>query len=105
MNNKTDFLNQLGKEIDEYKGNMLNNSKVEIYDKYYEIFAMEELYDYLSLENLIDYSIQPKENILNFYYHRFLRTDYNLTPEDMRDFIKDVDSELKQISKRNENEM
>ena len=105
MNNKTDFLNQLGKEIDEYKENMLNNSKVEIYDKYYEIFAMEELYDYLSLENLIDYSIQPKENILNFYYHRFLRTDYNLTPEDMRDFIKDVDSELKQISKRNENEM
>ena len=100
--NKAEFINQLDKELDEYKESILDLSKMEIYNKYYEIYAMEELYDYLTLDNFVDYSIQPKENILNFYYYRFLRTDYNLTPDDMRDFISDVKQELNELSKENE---
>ncbi len=79
---------KLSKEIDEYKNSMLEKSKEEIYDNFYEISVYEELYQYIeTFGEDLDYKGFPNKHILDDFYNEFMKTDYNLTIEDLKDFF------------------
>lgn len=76
-------------EIQKFKQDMLLQNKEEIYDNHYKICAYERLYSYIANEgSYLDYKGFPKENILDYFYDKFMDADYNLE-EDMPLFLKE----------------
>lgn len=102
-----EFLSEINFNIDEYRKEILTKSKQEIYDSNYKTIAYEEIYDYLVC-NAKDMNKKylPQKNVLDYYYYKFMKTDYNLTNDDLRDFF---DYELEEAKKykifKNDEEM
>ena len=83
-----DFVSELQSEIDNYKNDTLKLSKNQIYDNSYEIQAMESLCGYLMNDGQkYRRSDFPKDKILETFYWRFMKTDYDLTRDDLSDFF------------------
>ena len=96
---------QLSKEIQEFRKRMQALPPKELYSKYYEINAMEELYNFMTLDGKkYNYNSFPKENILEQYYVFFLDSDYDLTYEDLECFMKEETKKFLKYNKK-QNEM
>ena len=76
-------------EIDEYKKEMLEKSKSEIYDSCNEINTIETIYQYLlNKGRFYEYKYMPKQNILTHYYTKFKEMGYKtLDNENIDDTI------------------
>ncbi len=84
------FRNTIDKEIEEYKREVCNNAPIHVYERFYEIHAYEEIYDFLC-HDAINHDIKgfPAKNILDHFYCQFMKTDYDLTQEDLYDFLEE----------------
>lgn len=94
------------KEIAEFKQLMIKQSSEYVYDRYYEISAYEELYNYITNygEGLI-YEGFPKKDILDYFYYQFMKTDYELVPDDLSEFFYNSTLDYMRYKKKDENEM
>lgn len=84
-----EFIERIEKELETYKQEMIKKSPSEIYEAHYEIEAMEEIAGFL-INYADNYKITdfPKENIVKGLYLNFLDTSYDLTQDDLREFVK-----------------
>lgn len=82
------FTKQLDKEIKLYKEQMLKLTPDEIYEGFYQIHAHESIYNFLINDGL-NYKRKDfaKEDIIEDLYYRFMKTEYDLTQDDLREFI------------------
>ncbi|MBR4003072.1 MAG: hypothetical protein IKI95_03265 [Clostridia bacterium] len=79
---------KLAEEIDEYKKEMLEKTKSEIYDSCFEISSMERIHQYLiSKGRNYKYEYMPKNNICKFYYDCLNKMGFELTNENLDDVI------------------
>ena len=98
--------NIITKEIDEYKELMVKHSSEHVYERYYEIAVYEELYNYITNygENL-NYDGFPKKDILDYFYYQFMKTSYDLVPDDLGKFFYYSTLDYIKYKKKDENEM
>lgn len=84
-----EFIDRIEKELETYKQEMIKKSPSEIYEAHYEIEAMEEIAGFL-INYADNYKITdfPKENIVKGLFWNFIDTSYDLTQDDLREFIK-----------------
>lgn len=82
------FVRELDRENKEYKEQMKKLSADDLYESYYQIHAHEEFYNFL-----INYGKNymrkdfAKTDIVEDLYYRFMKTEYDLTQDDLREFI------------------
>jgi hypothetical protein len=79
---------QVNNEIDEYRKFMKSLDSEKLYESHYEIEAYEDISEFIE-RNAKNYSYKafPKKNILDFFYYQFMKTDHELTNEDLVDFF------------------
>ncbi len=83
-----EFVRELDKENKEYREKMTKLSTEDLYESYYQIHAHESFYNFL-----LNYGIRymrkdfAKTNIVEDLYYRFMKTEYDLTQDDLREFI------------------
>lgn len=84
-----EFIERIEKELETYEQEMIKKSPSEIYEAHYEIEAMEEIAGFL-INYADNYKITdfPKENIVKGLFWNFIDTSYDLTQDDLREFIK-----------------
>ncbi|MBQ7351830.1 MAG: hypothetical protein IJW59_03050 [Clostridia bacterium] len=83
------LMQKVDKELQEYKDFMLTKDKKEIYEEFYAIHAHEDIHNFLENEGQkFDYKGFPKTEILSWLYRRFMKTEYELTCEDLGYFIE-----------------
>lgn len=89
------FIEQIYKELDDYKVKMLKLEKGELYERAYNILAHEELGNFV-IYNADKYSREGFEdtNIVESLFSNFMGTSYNLTQDDLKAF---VDEETKSL--------
>lgn len=82
------FVRELDREIKEYKEQTKKLPVEDLYESYYQIHAHEEFYNFL-----VNYGKNymrkdfAKNNIIEDLYYRFMKTEYDLTQDDLREFI------------------
>ncbi len=82
------FMDDVDKEMDEFKNNILQNSNEEIYNRAYEITAYKEIYIFLSCEgNEFDRKGFAKKHILQDIFYEFMDSEYDVSQAELRDFI------------------
>ena len=100
------LLKTITMEMEEYQRLMKIQSSDYVYEHYYEISVFEEMYNYLSNygEGLI-YEGFPKKEILDYFYYQFMKTDYELVPDDLSEFFYNSTLDYMRYKKKDENEM
>ena len=100
------LMKTIDNEIEEYRRLMKKQLSDYVYENYYEIAAYEELYCYLSNygEGLI-YNGFPKKEILDYCYYQFMKTDFELTNDDLREFFYNMNIDYMKYKRKDENEM
>ena len=96
---------KIDKELEEYRKEIVALPPEQIYDRYYEISGFEELHEYL-VNYGQDMNIKgfPKKDILTSFYNDFMRTEYDLTQEDLGYFFEfQIEDNIKR--KRFDNQM
>ena len=82
------FMDDVDKELNEFKNNILQNSNERIYDRAYEITAYKEIYIFLSCEgNEYDRKGFANKHILRDIFYEFMDSNYDATQADLKDFI------------------
>ena len=87
---QNDFIDKIDSEIENYKQEIITQkTPSEIYELHYQINAMEEIAEFLK-NYAEEYKITdfPKENIVKGLYWNFIDTSYDLTQDDLREFVK-----------------
>lgn len=87
---QNDFIDKIDSEIENYKQEIITQkTPSEIYELHYQINAMEEIAEFLK-NYAEEYKITdfPKENIVKGLYWNFIDTNYDLTQDDLREFVK-----------------
>ena len=89
-----ELIDEISKEWNDFREQMLQKSKKEIFDEFYKISAYNEFTDYFFNDGInLNHKGLPKKNILSDVYNQFMDTSYDLTYEEiyyfMEDYIKD----------------
>lgn len=82
------FMDDVDKELNEFRSNMLEKSNEHIYDSSYEITAYKEIYIFLNCEgNEYDRKGFANKHILQDIFYEFMDSEYDVSQADLRDFI------------------
>ena len=95
-----EFVREIDREHEEYKTQMKKLPTEDLYESFYQIHAHEEFYNFL-----VNYGKSymrrdfAKKEIVEDLYYRFMKTEYDLTQDDLREFIYyDIQDRYKKLS-------
>ena len=100
MNNKNfnELCEKVDNELTNFKSEIISTTPQNVYDNFYKIHAVEEFAEFIKVDGKkYSFSGFPKENILEYFYDKFLSSEYNLTNEDLTYFF---DYETRIFAKR-----